>query len=204
MVNDEIIKQVMELIDSGEQINDVAKSVGIAPEVIRDNLSAWSRRYKSTRFFTNVETSLQPSDRLQEVLPKAMKNLEENDVEGFFEKIAPIAAAQMAQDAIMSGDEKIRHAAQKDILDRAGFKPKQQVEVYNKYDKLQRNELIAALRSALLDNPRSKQVLQLLPSRQDPDVFEAIDSPDNPTGTIDDDLVIAQEEEGELGLPADI
>lgn len=170
------IRKIVEMFNAGHQIREISEETGVPLQTIDENLSEWVASVNSERYISTAATSLTPSERLMEVMPKAVKSLEGNDVEAFFEKVAPLAAMQMAKDAVMASDAKIRHAAQKDILDRAGFKPKAQVEVFNKYDKLNRDELVASIRSALLENPKSVEILKLKAMSDDPDTFAIEDS----------------------------
>lgn len=154
------IKAIVSEIESGDHINDVAKRHDITADYIHENLSAWiaqvsqsSGSEQASRFLNTADSHLTPSNKLMQVLPSATKKLENHDVDGFFEDVAPIVAMQLAKDSIFEPNAKVRNAAQKDILDRAGYKPVQKLEVYAKYDRMERKELIGAIRGALMSNP---------------------------------------------------
>lgn len=149
----ELIDQAAKLIDDGKTFEQVFRVTLIPLDIIEKHHGEWLANLKGGRFSRQASISLTPSTRLTQIMPQAAKLLEERDVDGFFEMIAPIAAMQMAKDAVQSSDERVRQSAQKDILDRAGYKPKTQVELYTKYDRMQRDELIAGIRGAMMANP---------------------------------------------------
>lgn len=154
-VSKEKIKEIIRLVDAGEHLNDIEKMVGVSKELIDLNLAKWiqSEEGEESRFKTVVGDSFLLSEKMRETLPEAMRKLENRDVDGFFLDVAPIAAAQMAHDSVNSSDERIRHSAQKDILDRAGFKPKTQIELYSRFEKMDVSELVGSIRGMLAGRP---------------------------------------------------
>lgn len=152
----------LRMLEDGEHVKDIAMATGFSEGEIRSGCLKWADEVsdissqgedKRSRFFREAQDHLTPSTKLMEVMPVATKMLESGDIEGFFSKVAPIAAIQMAYDSVMVADDKVRQTAQKDILDRAGFKPREKIEVYSKYDGMQKNEIIGLVRGILMQKP---------------------------------------------------
>jgi hypothetical protein len=158
-------KLALRMMDDGETIADIARATGLEQSDIKSNCLSWATELRQSdggagsldnnrgRFFTKASTVFTPSNKMLELLPDAAKALESGDVEAFFEKVAPIAALQMAYDSVMVTDDAVRQKAQKDILDRAGFKPREKIEVYSKYDGMQKDEIIGLIRGILMQQP---------------------------------------------------
>lgn len=158
-IDEEVRKKIVEMVDAGEHLNDVSLATGIPVDVLDKKLAEWVCDDESSRFNVVKRTVFRPTDKMAALLPIAMEKLENRDVEGFLGDVAPIAAAQMAHDSVNAKDERVRHMAQKDILDRAGFKPKTQIEIYQKYDKMTHDELIGSIRGMLMTKPELVRVL---------------------------------------------
>lgn len=152
----------LRMMEDGETIADIATATGLEQSDIKTNCLVWATEFRRSepeaqnnrgRFFATASSNFTPSSKMLEFLPEAAKVLETGDVEAFFEMVAPIAALQMAYDSVMVTDDAVRQKAQKDILDRAGFKPKEKIEVYSKYDGMQKDEIIGLIRGILMQQP---------------------------------------------------
>lgn len=151
----------LRMMEDGEVTADIARVTGFSEAEIRANCLAWSEEVgglsspddRRGRFFDAAKRDLTPTDRMLEVMPAAAKVLESGDIEGFFEKVAPVAAIQMAYDSVFVADDAVRQKAQKDILDRAGYKPREKIEVYTKYDGMQRDEILGLIKGIMLSRP---------------------------------------------------
>lgn len=152
--------EAVRMAEDGEPIKVISERLGIPEEVLHQELPQRLEQLENSRY--NFKTPNAIANRFNR---SAEEKLSNGDVKGFFRDAAPKVAMELAKDAVMHMDPKIKQKAQMDVLDRAGYKPVQEVVQYNMYDRMTREELQAAIEGRLSAISKAKEDHELVMER---------------------------------------